>query len=101
MSDMAWRERRPDEYSGAKWRTWLEERYSLGNSKLGSPLYQYLADEVKIGRYGLALGDYLTQSESQRRKKEFPQILNTWSGKVTPWYPANELTPPAPKSRTK
>ena len=101
MSDMAWRERRPDEHSGAKWRTWLEERYSLENSKLGSPLYQYLADEVKVGRYGLALGDYLTQSESQRRKKEFPQILNTWSGKVTPWYPANELTPPVPKSRTK
>lgn len=78
----------------------MEEKYPLGNSTLGSPLYQFLSKEVEVGRLGIALGDFLTHSESQRRKRDFPGIFHYWSGKATPWYPENEMTPPAPRGRT-
>ena len=99
MSDSDWRRRKPDEYSATRWRTWLEERYPLDDSRLGSPLYQFLAEEVRGGRPGIALGDFLTEFESRRRKKEFPNVLHYWSGRETPWYSANDMTLPAPQGQ--
>ena len=100
MADLNWQQRKPDDYSARRWRIWLEERYSLRNHKLGSPLYQFLADEVRIGRPGIALGDFLSKSESVRRKKEYPNILHYWTGKENPWYPAYDSTLSVLQSQT-
>ena len=75
-------------------RAWLENRYSLGDASLGSPLYRYMQEtwesesyNMEAGMSFVGMGEMLSWEELVRWQREHPQLTIPYSWTREKLYP--------------